>query len=231
MQLNILIKVLFLTLTGFVISSCHRNSQADHDEIVEIPFIVNCNELEHTPGKGIDSVIGTIVCDEISLSYDFGIHSKSNPKSMIEYFSNSFYAYHYSKFFDAIFLDDKLREAFKDSVQISSVEKVIRDDKYIVECNDCDATAYLIFNGITFLYPFVMNENVIRNHTLYDINISEKGDFYKKTYLSKNDLSSGLYIGPLGNPRLNRNKKRLSITTEHNPTKKLLAILESIQLK
>ena len=230
MQSTMINRILFFSFILVIISSCNRNVEVQN-RLEDIPFIVNCDRLIHQPGEGTDSKIGTIICDDISLSYDFGLYSNSKPESMIESFSKSFYAYHYSKFFDAIFIDEKMREAFKDSVQITKVVKEIVDEKYIVNCNDCNATVYLKFNDITFLYPFIVNDKVVKNHMMFDISHKEFNDFYKKTYLTKEDLSSGVYIAPLGKPSKNRKKKKLSVTTTHLPNPLLQKILESIELK
>ena len=66
---------------------------------------------------------------------------------------------------------------------------------------------------------------------MFDISHKEFNDFYKKTYLTKEDLSSGVYIAPLGKPSKNRKKKKLSVTTTHLPNPLLQKILESIELK
>ena len=213
-----------------IISSCNRNVKVQNG-LDDIPFIINCDMLIHQPEEGIDSKIGTIICDDISLSYDYGLYCNSKPESMIESFSKSFYAYHYSKFFDAIFLDEKLRETFKDSVQITKVIKEMVDDKYIINCNECNATAYLVFNDITFLYPFIMNDKIVNNHRIFDISHTRLNDYYKKTYLTKEDLTSGVYIAPLGKPTKNRMKMKLNVTTTQLPSPLLIEILESIELK
>lgn len=222
-----------IILFGWILiiaSSCNRNVKVQNG-LDDIPFIINCDKLIHQPEKGIDSKIGTIICDNISLSYDYGLNSNSKPESMIESFSKSFYAYHYSKFFDAIFLDEKLRETFKDSVQITKVIKEIVDNKYIINCNECNATAYLIFNDITFLYPIIINEKIVNNYRIFDISHKRLNGYYKKTYLTKEDLTSGVYIAPLGKPTKNRKKMKLSVTTTQLPSPLLIEILESIEMK
>lgn len=220
-------------LFGFfsiLLFSCSRNIEMEK-EVIEVPFLINCDKVIHQPGQGVDSKIGTIICDDISFTYDYGLYSNSNPQSMMESFSKSFYAYHYSKFFEAILVDEKLWESFKDSVDIVEVVNEIIDQKYIVNCKDCNATAYLIFNDNTFLYPFILNERIANNHKLFDLTYIRIGDFYKKIYLTNKELSSGVFIGPLGNPRKNRRNKKLNVTTNHRPDAKLKEILESIKLK
>ena len=150
-------RIVLFALILIISSSCNRKIQRGIG-LEEIPFKINCDKLTHLRGEGIDSQIGTIVCDDIMLSYDYGLYSNSIPESMIESFSKSFYAYHHSKFFDAIFIDKRMIETFKDSVQIMKVDNQIVDEKYILNCKDCNATAYLKFNDITFLYPFIVNE-------------------------------------------------------------------------
>ena len=150
---------------------------------------------------------------------------------MIESFSKSFYAYHYSKFFDAIFIDKRMIETFKDSVQIAKVDNQIVDEKYIINCNDCNSTAYLIFNDITFLYPFIVNDKVVMNHRKFTIDRTVISDYYKKIYMSKEGKYSGVYIAPLGRPIKNRKKNKLSVKTTHLPSSRLKKIFESIELK
>jgi len=223
-------RIVLFALILIISSSCSRKIQHGNG-LGEIPFIINCDKLIHLSGDGIDLKIGTIICDDISLSYDYGLFSNSKPESMIESFSKSFYAYHYSRFFDAIFIDEKLREAFKDSVQIEKVDNEIVDEKYIINCNDCNATAYLIFNDITFLYPFIVNDKVVMNQRKFDIDRTVISDYYKKIYITKEDQYSGVYIAPLGKPTKNRKKRKLSVTTTHLPSLRLKKIFKSIELK
>ena len=213
-----------------LISSCNRNLNVQKS-LEEIPFTIDCNSLTHQAGQGSDSKIGTIVCDEISLSYDYGLYSNSKPESMIESFSKSFYAYHYSKFFDAIYMDERMREILKDSVQIVEVTNDIIDEKYIANCNECNSTAYLIFNNTTYFYPFILNDNIVENYMMFDFEHIELDQFYKKIYLSKEGRSSGVFIAPLGKPRKNRSVKKLSVVTNDHPSTELKKILESIELK
>ncbi len=223
-------KIILLSVVLIIITSCNRKVKIPQD-LSGIPFTINCDRLSHQPLQGLDSQVGTIICDGISLSYDYGNYSSNRPLSMIESFAQSFYAYHYSRFFDAIYIEEKLRETFKDSVTISKVERKMLNEKYIVNCDQCNATAHLIFNDISFLYPFTVNERIAKNQMMFDIKYVEKGDSYKKTYLTRHDSISGLYIGPLGDPRKNRRSQKLSILTQELPSNKLKEILESIELK
>lgn len=223
-------RIVLFALILIISSSCNRKIQRGIG-LEEIPFIINCDKLTHLSGEGIDSQIGSIVCDDIILSYDYGLYSNSKPESMIESFSKSFYAYHYSKFFDAIFIDKRMIETFKDSVQIAKVDNQIVDEKYIINCNDCNSTAYLIFNDITFLYPFIVNDKVVMNQRKFNIDRTVISDYYKKIYMSKEGKYSGVYIAPLGRPIKNRKKNKLSVKTTHLPSFRLKKIFESIELK
>ena len=223
-------RIVLFALVLIISSSCNRKIQQGNG-LEEIPFKINCDKLTHLIGDGIDSQIGTIICDDISLSYDYGFYSNSEPESMTESFSKSFYAYYSSKFFDAIFFDNRMREIFKDSVQIMKVDNQIVDEKYIINCKDCNATAYLKFNDITFLYPFIVNDKVVMNQRKFDIDRIIISDYYKKIYISKEGKSSGVFIAPLGKPIKNRKKNKLSVFTTHLPTSRLKKIFESIDFK
>lgn len=223
-------RLMFFGIVLIAFFSCNRKVQLNN-KVEDIPFVINCEELIHLPGKGMDSKIGTIVCDDVTLTYDYGRHSNSKPESMIESFSKSFYAYHYSKFFDAVLVEEKLRNVFVDSVQIINVKKIVLDEKYIVNCNDCNATAFLKFNDIVFLYPFKLNDEVAKNHMLFDISHMQLENYYKKIYISKETQSSGVYIAPLGNPRKSRKLNRLSIATSQTSNAHVAAILASVRLK
>ena len=223
-------RIVLFALVLIISSSCNRKIQRGNG-LEEIPFKINCDKLTHLIGDGVDSQIGTIVCDDIIFSYDYGLYSNSKPESMIESFSKSFYAYHHSKFFDAIFIDKRMIETFKDSVQIMKVDNQIVDEKYIINCKDCNATAYLKFNDITFLYPFIVNDKVVMNQRKFDIDRTIISDYYKKVYISKEGKCSGVFIAPLGKPTRNRKKNKLSVSTTHLPTSRLKKIFESIDFK
>lgn len=225
-------RMVWVVLASFVIIACNRSHKLESN-MDSIPFTIVCHNLIHKPLAGVDSQIGTIICDGIVLSYDYGLYSNNGPLTLDESFEKSFYAYHYSKFFDAIFIDEKLRESFKDSVKIIKVEEGISKDKYIVNCRNCNATAHLLFNETIFYYPFTFNKDNASNRTKYEIVFERMSGYFKKTYMSKQLGSSGIYIAPLGNPRRNRRSrsKQLSVTTSHNPDTNLNNIFASIQLK
>ena len=100
-----------------------------------------------------------------------------------------------------------------------------------INCNDCNSTAYLIFNDITFLYPFIVNDKVVMNQRKFNIDRTVISDYYKKIYMSKEGKYSGVYIAPLGRPIKNRKKNKLSVKTTHLPSSRLKKIFESIELK
>ena len=79
-------RIVLFVLILIISSSCNRKIQQGNG-LEEIPFKINCDKLTHLIGDGIDSQIGTIICDDISLSYDYGFYSNSEPESMTESFS------------------------------------------------------------------------------------------------------------------------------------------------
>ena len=76
-------RIVLFVLILIISSSCNRKIQRGNG-LEEIPFKINCDKLTHLIGDGVDSQIGTIVCDDIIFSYDYGLYSNSKPESMIE---------------------------------------------------------------------------------------------------------------------------------------------------
>jgi len=213
--------------------SCNRPSTQMIVEDESLPFNIDCSQYSHTPKQGTDSRIGTITCDDITLNYDYGKYSFAGPSTHYENFVKSFYAVRYSQFFEAILVQEKVREILKDSVQIISAEKGrIQDKKYIVDCKECDATATLIFNKIEYYYGFIMNKKLEKEHFSYSISIEDTDqEYYKKTYYNVADGSQGILIAPTGNPAKNRKKNKLSVTSWDTQSDRLKRKLKSISLR
>lgn len=223
---------IFIFLTLILILSCNKSLKHAVTKGSSLPFYIKCEHLEHSPGNGIDSQVGTIKCDEYTLQYDYGRYSNSKPLSLYESFSKKFYAFHYSKFFEAIYVEEKLREPLKDSISIIEVVNQRYDGRYIVDCTDCTGSAKISFAKNEFLYAFNPNKSVLENEKNYTLEVEkvEKG-YYKKTYYSHNDDSHGVYLAPVGNFAKSRMKDKLSVSVDTAITDKLQQILHSIQLK
>ena len=228
--MNKLILVISLTLS-FAWISCNRtNSTLIEDD--SLPFTIECKSYLHTLGDGIDSQIGTLICDDMIFNYEYGRYSSDKPITLYESFRKSFYAYHYSKFFDAIFIDEQVRDVLLDSVTIRKVTTEKQSGKYIVDCPDCNATAILTFNNREFLYGFSQSPKLIESQSNYDTKVEATDQqYYKKTYSKLNSDKHGVYLAPTGNPRKNRRKNKLNITTHAKSNQNLIQILKSIRLK
>lgn len=224
-----------LIVSSFIIlcfSSCSRKLNDESKMNSVLPFHIECETSQHIPQSGMDSEIGTLICDNYTFQYDYGRYSNSQPISLYESFSKKFYAFHYSKFFEAIFVEEKVREVLKDSITILEVDNQRLEGKYIVDCTNCNATAKLSFADNTFLYAFNPSTKVIDNEIDYSINIEELvNGYYKKTFISKNENIQGVYIAPTGNFAKSRMKNRLSITCKEEKSDQLKTILNSIYLK
>jgi len=217
-------------LIGIISLGCNRNT-VEHDDKKRLPFEISCIDYASIlDDDGADSEIGTVFCDGIKLQYDYGRYSNDTPISIFESFQKQFYAYHYSNFFEAIYLEEKLRDVLKDSIAILSAIEGKIDGRYILECEVCDGTATLSFNDTEFLFPFNTNDVARGNHEKYKITIENlPNQMYKKTYISKQ--KSGILIAPKGSRSNSRGRARLSINTSTDETVEVEKILSSISLK
>lgn len=68
-----------IILTIFVVCSCSKKTSTLNCSISadmeELPFIINCNSLQHESSQGTDSKLGTLICDDIMFTYDLGSYS------------------------------------------------------------------------------------------------------------------------------------------------------------
>ena len=107
----------------------------------------------------IDSRVGTIQCDEISFTYDYGNFSNPGPLTPKEEFTRAFDTYHHVKFFENRMIDPKVYRIFLDSVQVVDVSRKKASDSLMFSCDPCNATAQLTFMGETYYYPLTLSEN------------------------------------------------------------------------
>ncbi len=227
-------KITFLLLIIYAIlfASCSRKLNSNTENETTLPFNINCQKIKHIVGEGIDSQVGTIICDGYELQYDYGRYSNAKPLSLHESFSKQFYAFHYSKFFESIYVEEKVREILRDSISILNVSHKRYDEKYIVDCKPCIATAKLLFTENEFLYAFNPNEEILKNESRYNFSIEDLDKaYYKKMYTSKQGNVHGVYFAPNGNTVKSRLKNKLSLTIDTTMSNTLREILRSIELK
>lgn len=219
-------------ISFFLFSSCSKKINEIVKSDTALPFYIECESIQHTPKSGIDSKVGMLTCDNYTFQYDYGRYSSMQPISLFESFTKKFYAYHYSKFFEAIYVEEKLREPLKDSITILEVVNRRFEGKYIVDCTDCMATAKLSFADNVFLYAFNPSPKAIENENDFAIQIDfDENDYYKKTFISNKENIHGVYIAPSGNFNKSRMKNKLVISTEGKISDPLQSILNSIHIK
>lgn len=234
MQLTINYSVIFhgILLTTLFLFSCNRNTLKTQEKVSPLPFNIDCRNFEHTTGFGIDSQIGTVDCDGYIFNYEYGRYSSNRPISLCESFSKKFYSYYYSKFFEAIYVEEKVHDVLKDSIVIVEVVNKRFDKKYIVDCKPCMATAKLLFADKEFLFAFNPNEEILKNENSYNFSIvGIDKTYYKKTYISKEENMHGVYFAPNSNSSKSRLKNKLSVTIDTTLSNTLEQILMSIKLK
>ncbi len=128
-------------------------------------------------------------------------HSINFPLPPKWQFKNAFNAVFYNDFFDRIYLDDKVKRIFKDSV---AVDTVIRKNQFngslMFDCDPCNVVGQLQFKGSKFYYPATLGttiEETIHRY-LFDIIDEETYVFTAADHMGKivssNTGKSGILI-------------------------------------
>lgn len=212
-------------------SCSHKGYPHSEEKPKHIPFSIDCDQLTIIEEVGLDSQVGMITCDDLTLKYDYGLYAPIGPKTLRDYFTKSFYAVHYDRLFNKLNIDQRLRESFKDSVDIIDVVNTPADDP-IIPCEGCLSYAILRFKNADLQFPFQGPKSYESIYQSYEISFEDEGHYIKKIYLAKDHtLVSGAYVYSKGRPNKHNSSSALSITSDSRDTATLHQILLSISLR
>lgn len=118
------------------------------------------------------------------------------PTSLEWSFRNAFYAYHYNKFFDQVYMDPKVKKIFRDSVKIIEIITEIEKDEMKKGCSNCNAIAKLQFKKKVFDFPYQMDEKKMVEVKKYKFNSDTTNGFKSVIFQDKNNAGiAGKYFG------------------------------------
>ena len=123
-------------------------------------------------------------------------HPDTNyPLPLKEAFQKEFFAVHYNKFADQVYMDPKVKAIFKDSVQIVEVMPLSRSTSKIRPCNNCNVLAKIKFKQKIFDFPVQMSEKKLSDDRCHLFRNESSENYAKKIFLSKNDCGrTGAWI-------------------------------------
>lgn len=176
----------------------------------------------------IDSKIGTINCEEISFTYDYGKYSNPGPLTPKEEFTRAFDTYHHVKFFENRMIDPKVYRIFLDSVQVVEVRRKEDTDNLLFSCDPCNTIAQLVFLGDTYYYPLTLSENQL-DMKGYSCSFEERDNFIYKYYQRDNELP-GLYVAPKRNRYKTKNTLSLVVSKTTLSQKEINNVLKKVYL-
>lgn len=158
-----------------------------------IPFTIDCESFKVSPfDTTATSLMGYVHCDELQLVYDQDSYGYTGPKSNLEEFRRSYKAAQYSRVLSALKIDEKLFDLMKDSVTIINAYVGKPKQKAINECENCNMTAELDFQGNRIFYQYQAKSI---DETGYEIISKEiNGDDYRWYFAEPKDVPSGLSI-------------------------------------
>ena len=104
--------LLILLSIALAVSSCKSSKQMP--EIFDTPLLSlpTNSDCKDSPGQGIDSFVGTISCNDITISYDYGLYGNRGPSVPTEKIRPTFDTYHHIKFFDSLLIDKRVHPIF-----------------------------------------------------------------------------------------------------------------------
>lgn len=219
----------FIVLLALLFCACKTQKSLDkngfNNDFLGIDGI-KCTDTKNP--DAIDSQIGTIDCNDISFSYDYGKFSYSGPLTPKEEFLRTFDTYHHIKFFENRMIDPKVYKIFLDSVQAVDVRRKKDTDKLLFQCDPCNTIAELTFLGETYFYPLTLSEDQM-DMKGYSCSFEERGAYIYKYFQVDNELP-GLYITPKKNRYKTKNTLSLMVTNSSLSTEKIYDILQSVYL-
>ena len=218
-----------IIILGLLLSSCKTTKTISEDgfqnDFMSIKGI-QCSETKSL--KAIDSQVGTIDCETISFTYDFGRYSNSGPLTPKEEFRRSFDTYHHNKFFENRMIDPKVYKIFLDSVEVIDVRRKSDNEKLLFPCDPCNTTAEITFKGDTYLFPLSMSENQLDSKGFTSTMVEKDGLIYK--YFHEDKKLPGLYITPKKNRYKNKNTLSLMVSKTTLSSDEVDQILRNVYL-
>ncbi|MBK9256928.1 MAG: hypothetical protein IPM42_15710 [Saprospiraceae bacterium] len=178
--------------------------------------------------SGLFGETGSIQCEDILLEYKFGQNIDQGPLSPKEEFNQLFKGYYYHKFFEKVYLDEKVHKLFIDSVQLIKLTPFQYDKEYLFNCPGCNAAASLKFKNKIYEIPY--NSTIDpANDNQYLFTLDTFDIYERKIFLSKNpELSSGVYLSELKNKK--SSSKLLITSIQSNEPDRLLQLFKKISL-
>jgi len=179
--------------------------------------------------NAIDSQNGKIVCDNITLSYDYGRTSFRGLETNEELFVKSFDAYHHTRFFEDRLIDPKVYKIFLDSVKVIEVlPKNKVKEELMIECDPCNAVAHVTFMKRDYYYPYTVSPEQLETSPNV-IEFEDRGEYLFKYY--HNDEMTGVFLDPKKNRFSTKN--RLSVVVESSTLnqEEIRKLLYSIEMK
>jgi len=101
---NIFLTMISMTIMVLGVVSCKSTKTSLADRA--IPFGISAIPCKDVPSTdAIDSQVGHLECDGITISYDYGRYANPGPITPKEEFRRSFDTYHHIKFFEDRMID------------------------------------------------------------------------------------------------------------------------------
>ncbi len=181
--------------------------------------------------ESIEGNLKIIDCQGLKWYFESGPTAYQGPKNLKTTFVQSFRAYYHTKFFDSIFIEEKLRKIFLDSVRIHKVWPKTSNSSHrlLFECIPCNAVAELEFNNVLHYFPFQSNDQYIEDYGMYFFDIKQWQGGTSTKYFTKDQLGE-----PVGIFLNDKDGKYISFYTRPSNKKQLTEakrILSSIRFK
>lgn len=220
---------LYFIFFGLLFSSCKTQKTVSSDGFQNEFFGIKGLKCEETKSPdAIDSQVGSLQCEDISFTYDYGKYSNPGPLTPKEEFRRAFDTYHHIKFFENRMIDPKVYKIFLDSVVVINVRRKMDDDKLIFGCEPCNTSAEITFLGDTYLYPLTLSEKQLGREG-YSSEFEKKGKLIHK-YYRKDDGTTGLYIAPEKNAYRTKNTLSLIVNESTLTQEKIDDLLRNVYL-
>lgn len=219
---NIFLTMISMTIMVLGVVSCKSTKTSLADRA--IPFGISAIPCKDVPSTdAIDSQVGHLECDGITISYDYGRYANPGPITPKEEFRRSFDTYHHIKFFEDRMIDPKVYKIFLDSVHVEDVRLKTDQDNLMFDCDPCNTVAQLTFMGDLYLYPVTFSEKQLDHK---GATLEERGPFLHK-YFKDNQGRQVVYISPTKNRFKKKNTLRMTVKESSLAEKEVIQILRS----
>jgi len=219
---------LYCAILMSIIWSCSPKIQPTVLQLTTRQAIVIQNKCLDHQISGLFGETGSVQCEDMLLEYIFGQNIDPGPLTPQEEFSQQFRGYYYQKFFEKVYLDEKVYKIFIDSVKLLAITPYSDTTDYLFNCASCNASARLKFKNKIYNIPY-SSSVLFPSSGIYTFSVDTTGGYERKIFISKEpEIASGVFFKELKDKK--SSSKLMISTAKSIDREKLLLLFRQIRV-